>query len=372
MEPLKLKNNLAKGINRSFEKNTFKTGIQDDLNHQIANICYKTLRYIDENYGKDIYSDTEIQDKDIISNIQKLLIYIFIIFYFHSANNNLRDTYRNETDWKPIFKNTIQNLYELWFFKNKFAEVPSTMPTINRPTEYKPFKNNHDVNKAQYEINKKKIFIFINDNFLDSKLVNIIANSVYNIAKNNYNILTALLSDPYDISDNFEVGLNHPNVPNMIIKANDFISGNYGNENPLTIQPANLIQIEGADINLAIGGTHYLINNIVFDNTTNLPVTTTDKKYIKVLDFMPVKNITAANVTRITNMADVALIANITMHTQPLTLKPLDANDPEAKYFSHKLVNNNNNSKYEHEFNNQFALNGNNSLKFELYVIKEP
>ena len=363
MEPLKLKKALADKINQSLENDTFKTGIQDDLDHQIANICFKTLRYIDKNYGKDIYSNTAITDKNEISDIQKLLIYIFIIFYFHSENDDIR----NNSDFITSYEGKINERFEFWFEKNKYATFQKS---IGITSTYRPFKKtleNKDTKATDGNINNyrsiNKPIIFSNN------LQKLITNAVVSIRKNDYNILTALLSDPYYISDNFEVGLSHPNVPNKIIKAFDFASGDYGL--PLDIQPANLIQIGGVDINLAIGGTHYLINNIVFDNNTNFPVVIgNDKKYIKVLDFMPVKNITAANVTRITNMADVDLIANITTNLPQLTLEPLDANDPKVKYFSHKLVDNDN--KYEHEFNNVFPFNGNNSLKFELYVIKEP
>ncbi len=367
MEPLKLKNNLAKGIKKSLEDiKTFKTGIQDDLDHQIANICYKTLRYINKIYGQDIYSDTAITDNNI-SNIQKLLIYIFIIFYFHSANNDLRDTQLSEPNWKSTFKIKISNLHDLWFMQNKFAQVPSTSiisPAINRPTEYKPFKRNHNINRTQYQENIRKIFMYTANNFLDGKLVNIIANSVYNIAKNNYNILTALLSDPYYISYNFEVGLNHPNVPNHIIKASNFVRGDYGF--PLDIQPANFILIGGVDINLATGGTHYLIHNIVFDNNTNLPVVTDgDNKYVKVFDFIPVKK----NGNQINNLANTELIADISANTAQAKENVLNPTDQIGKYFN-KIVKNDDN-EYKLEFNTNGRINDVNSLKFELYVIKE-
>jgi hypothetical protein len=68
--PLQLKNALAKGIAKSLEDiKTFKTGIQDDLDHQIANICFKTLRYIIERkVEEEILRDQILQYLDKIKD----------------------------------------------------------------------------------------------------------------------------------------------------------------------------------------------------------------------------------------------------------------------------------------------------------------
>jgi hypothetical protein len=365
MESLKLKKNLATGIKKSLQDDTFKTGIQDDLDHQIANICYKTLRYIDIHFGDYIYNNTTLND-DKTANIQKLLIYIFIMYYFHSSNNNIR---RYETSQQIIeYENIITITCNRWFKENIFATATNT---ISSPTTYRPFKitlknakpTDTDSTITNYVNKYAKIYNNVN-------LQKLIANAVVSIHKNDYKILTALLSDTYDISDDkFEIGLKHPNIQDKIIKANNFISNDYGN--PLNIQDANCIKDGMAHIIMSNGGNHYPMDNIVFSLAYNKPVVTADKKYVKVLDFMPVKNVTdaATNVTSINTMTNDVLIANITTNAPQLTLKALDANDPKKNYFSHKLVQNND-AKYEHQFNSNGTINDNNSLKFELYVIK--
>jgi hypothetical protein len=250
------------------------------------------------------------------------------------------------------YERKINEKCELWFEKNKYA---TNQNSIGTTTTYRPFKKTLEDKDTKatdryithYKDNNKTI-IFNNDN-----LQKLIANAVVSIHKNDYKILTALLSDTYDVSsDKFAIYLKHPNAPNKMIFAEDLIRQDLRAP----------IDLTNNDIFTSIVDNH-IIDNILFDNTYKLVY---NGKYIKVLDFMPVK-IRSVNQNQILNIANIVILNDI--REVNLKLVNLDDNDPKKKYFSHKLVQDND-AQYEHQFNNNATTEAN-SLKFELYVINE-
>jgi hypothetical protein len=313
--------------------------LQIFLDKFIEKMIYRILRYINKFYLQEIIGESDIT-LDCVNNIRKFIIYLWIIFSFHS---NIKDSLIGFDSYKLKFL----EYFNRWFKTNHFAQ----RTTLKSGALKNGYRDNQTLSVFDIadEMHDNKFTRLITTIELDAKLIPAIYNIIGYIRQNNYQILSIMFDSKYKVMrNNYNSAVK---VGNFIVVNSIIINTNYGE---------NVIEyIKQHAINYIVDITnHTKIENIYFD-TDMIPVP------IKIIDFIPVKQINNQLVS-IYNYDDI-IVADIDEEN----LRVNENISTEIKQYFKGIVYKGN-TIYEHEFNqNAQSTIEDSKLQFPLYVIQE-
>jgi hypothetical protein len=307
--------------------------IQDKLNKEIVNTAYKLCRFIEQQYGTTLFSQSNLgitnfenNHKTKMDELIKIFKYLWFLLSFHEKYKTIND--------EDTFKNQIKTDYQKWFIKNdNFATAIDLKGSTKNK---KAFKTNFDTMTVT---NIGKYFNFVaaaNQTELKVDLPKIIWNIIENVKKYDYKYLITLLKDKYELSPHSIPVFINNNDNNRIIKllTNKYImlenSANPANPNFYIYDTNNMKIIDG----------------ILYNNDYNNEIL--DDKIIEIWEDIPmvIKYNTNSNIfSNLNNYQynDIVMQRNGEIHfidnnragiTTNIFTKQTIENDPEkAKYF---------------------------------------
>jgi hypothetical protein len=245
--------------------------IQDKLNKEIVNTAYKLCRFIEQQYGTTLFSQSnlgitelETQHKTEMNQLIKIFKYLWFLLSFHEKYKTIND--------EDAFKTRIQADYKKWFINN---EPFATATYLQGSTKNKKaFKTNFDTMTVT---NIGKYFNFVataNQTELKVDLPKIIWNIIENVKKYDYKYLITLLKDKYELSPHsIPVFINNNNNRIIMLLTNkDIMLENSAN-------PANPISYIYDTNNMKI------IDGILYNNDYNNEIV--NDKIIEIWEDIP-------------------------------------------------------------------------------------
>jgi hypothetical protein len=310
--------------------------LQIFLDKFIEKMIYRILRYINNFYLQEIIGESDITP-DSVNNIRKFIIYLWIIFSFHS---NIKDSLIGFDSYKLKFL----EYFNRWFKTNHFAQ----RTTLKSGALKNGYRDNQTLSVFDIadEMHDNKFTRLITTIELDAKLIPAIYNIIGYIRQNNYQILSIMFDSKYKVMrNNYNSAVK---VGNFLVIIAFINNNNYSNNVINNIDDNNKIDISN----------HTKIENIYFD-TDMIPVP------IKIIDFIPVKQINNQLVS-IYNYDDI-IVADIDEEN----LRVNENISTEIKQYFKGIVYRDT-TEYKHEFNSDAdsAIEAS-QLQFPLYVIKE-
>jgi len=310
--------------------------LQIFLDKFIEKMIYRILRYINKFYLQEIIGESDIT-LDSVNNIRKFIIYLWIIFSFHS---NIKDSLIGFDSYKLKFL----EYFNRWFKTNHFAQ----RTTLKSGALKNGYRDNQTlpVFDIADQMHDNKFTRLITTIELDAKLIPAIYNIIEYMRQNNYQILSIMFDSKYKVMrNNYNSAVK---VGNFLVIIAFINNNNYSNNVINNIDDNNKIDISN----------HTKIENIYFD-TDMIPVP------IKIIDFIPVRQINNQLVS-IYNYDDI-IVANIDEEN----LRVNENISTEIKQYFKGIVYKGN-TIYEHEFNqNAQSTIEDSKLQFPLYVIQE-
>jgi hypothetical protein len=298
-------------------------------------MIYRILRYINKFYLQEIIGESDIKPNSV-NNIRKFIIYLWIIFSFHS---NIKDSLIDFDSYKQTF----MNYFKRWFKINRFAR----RTTLKSDALKQGYLDNQYLPVFDRQMHEDKYQRLIIKLELDTKLIHAIYAIMQLIRINNYKLLSIMFDSKYKVMRNNDYNLA-VKVGNFIVDYSIIYNTNYGENVIDHINRDNIIDI-----------TNYTkIENIYFDTDMNpIPV--------KIIDFIPVKQIDNRLVSIYYDAR--IIVADITEDN----LRVNENISTEIKQYFKGIVYRDT-TEYKHEFNSDAdsAIEAS-QLQFPLYVIKE-
>ena len=309
--------------------------LQNFLDKFIEKMIYRILRYINKFYLQEIIGESDIKPNSV-NNIRKFIIYLWIIFSFHS---NIKDSLIDFDSYKQTF----MNYFKRWFKINRFAR----RTTLKSDALKQGYLDNQYLPVFDRQMHEDKYQRLIIKLELDTKLIHAIYAIMQLIRINNYKLLSIMFDSKYKVMRNNDYNLA-VKVGNFIVDYSIIYNTNYGENVIDHINRDNIIDI-----------TNYTkIENIYFDTDMNpIPV--------KIIDFIPVKQIDNRLVSIYYDAR--IIVADITEDN----LRVNENISTEIKQYFKGIVYRDT-TEYKHEFNSAAdpAIEAS-QLQFPLYVIKE-